>query len=515
MDRDERIGSEDGAIRYPSGKRLWFLTIGLMAVVLMVALDNYILGGRQSISFTSCQGAFMLTMQLATAIPTISTQFHSLDLVGWYASSYFLTQMAFQPAFGHLFTDYAIKRVFVAAITLFELGSIVCASANGSIALIVGRLIAGAGGGGLYVGTLTLMGLAVPIRARPFYISLVTSMFGVASVAGPLLGAIGFVAMVLLVFTFEAPVPTQSDTPKSRLTEKLWRLDPVGLVLLIAAFVCLMLALQWAGVNYPWSSARVLGCLLGFGLLILAFLVIQLRRQDKASIPLWLARQRTVAAVRGLSARASGVHNLPFLATMLFSPIVSGALISVVGYYVPFMWLGAILASVGSGLLYTVREDSGSGLLSTYQLITGLGLGICTQIPFTAVQHMLRPEHLTMGSALVSFCNSLGPILGTNVGQAIFSNVLVKRLEGAPNIDAKAIVMGRLTNVGEAGTPAAVREAINFALTRTYILAIVGGVLAFGCSTAMEWGNVKSTSSAGGARESVQIELDRSKTSNV
>jgi len=98
--------------------------------------------------------------------------------------------MALQPAFGHLFTDFSIKAVYLFAILLFEIGSIVCATASSSTILIVGRLIAGAGGGGLYVGTLTFMGFAVPIRRRPFYISLVTSMFGIASVAGPLLGGV-------------------------------------------------------------------------------------------------------------------------------------------------------------------------------------------------------------------------------------------------------------------------------------------------------------------------------------
>lgn len=98
--------------------------------------------------------------------------------------------MAFQPAFGRLYTNFRIRSVYIAAIVLFELGSIVCATAKSSIALIVGRLVAGVGGGGLYVGTLRYMGLAVPIRGRPLYISLVTSMFGVASVAGPLLGGV-------------------------------------------------------------------------------------------------------------------------------------------------------------------------------------------------------------------------------------------------------------------------------------------------------------------------------------
>ena len=127
---------------------------------------------------------------LATAIPMISTQFHSLNDVGWYASAYFLTQMAFQPTFGHLFTDLSPRNVFLGAVLLFEVGSIICATAPNTVALIMGRLIAGAGGGGLYVGTLTFMGLAVPIRKRPFYISIVTMMFGVASIAGPLLGGV-------------------------------------------------------------------------------------------------------------------------------------------------------------------------------------------------------------------------------------------------------------------------------------------------------------------------------------
>ena len=98
--------------------------------------------------------------------------------------------MALQPAFGHLYTDYSVKVVYIVAIVIFEIGSVICATAKSSTTLIVGRLIAGGGGGGLYVGTLTLLGYTVPIRKRPVYISIVTSMFDVASVAGPLLGGL-------------------------------------------------------------------------------------------------------------------------------------------------------------------------------------------------------------------------------------------------------------------------------------------------------------------------------------
>lgn len=176
---------------------------------------------------------------------------------------------------------------------------------------------------------------------------------------------------------------------------------------------------------------------------------------------------------------------------MLFAPIVSGALISTIGYYVPFMWLGAALATVGSGLLFTLKVDSSSGTLSAFQFITGLGLGICTQIPFNAVQYILPKERTAMGSALVSFCNSLGPILGTNIGQAVFSNLFIRRLDHMPGVDAVALIKAGPTNLDTAGTSSMVREAYNFALTRAFILAVVSGGLAFACSMAMEWGNVK------------------------
>lgn len=177
---------------------------------------------------------------------------------------------------------------------------------------------------------------------------------------------------------------------------------------------------------------------------------------------------------------------------MLFAPIVSGALISIFGYYVPpFMWLGAVLSTIGSGLLFTLKVDSPSSVLSAFQFITGLGLGICTQIPFNAVQYILPKEHITMGVALVSFCNSLGPILGTNIGQAIFSNMFVRKLDQVPGVDASAVIMAGPTNFAAAGNSPVVREPFNYALTRVFVLAVVSGGLAFASSLAMEWGNVK------------------------
>ena len=126
----------------------------------------------------------------ATAIPTLTTQFNNLSLVGWYGSSYFLTLMSFQPAFGQLCTFFPVKTVCLTSIAEFELGCIISAVAPNSVAFTVGRLISGAFGGGLWCGTLTLMVHAVPINKRHLYVSIVTSMYGVASTPGTPLGGV-------------------------------------------------------------------------------------------------------------------------------------------------------------------------------------------------------------------------------------------------------------------------------------------------------------------------------------
>jgi len=202
-------------------------------------------------------------------------------------------------------------------------------------------------------------------------------------------------------------------------------------------------------------------------------------------------------AVLGTSAQKSGIENLPYLVSSLFSPLISGGLITALGYYVPFMWLGAILLTIGSSLLFTLKIDSSSAAVVGYQLLAGFGAGIANQIPFTAVQYVLPKDQMVLGSALVSFCNSLGPIFGVSIAQAIFTGSFVQRLERVPDIDAAAVIKAGPTSAATVvplRVLPVVREAFDHALTRTFILAIVGGGAAFCCSLAMEWGNIKKES---------------------
>ena len=155
----------------PMGPRLILIVASLMLAVFCMALDNTI---------------------IAVAIPQITDDFHALNDVGWYASGYLLTGCAFQLFFGKLYVLFNVKWVLLSALFVFEVGSLVCAVAPSSTALIVGRAIAGLGSAGIFTGAFVVVAHTVVLEKRPAYLGLIGGVYGVASVAGPLVRLASF-----------------------------------------------------------------------------------------------------------------------------------------------------------------------------------------------------------------------------------------------------------------------------------------------------------------------------------
>jgi MFS family permease len=197
---------------------------------------------------------------IATAIPRITDQFNSLNDIGWYGSAYLLTNCALQLIFGKLYTFYNIKWVYLGALFIFEVGSLICGVAPNSMALIIGRAIAGVGGAGIYSGAVVIIAKTVPLHQRPTYTGMIGSMYGLASVAGPLMGGaftdkltwrwcfyinlpLGAVTAFFIVFFFQAPKRVRDRA--AGLRAQLEQFDVLGTIFFIPAIICILLALQW------------------------------------------------------------------------------------------------------------------------------------------------------------------------------------------------------------------------------------------------------------------------------
>ncbi|CAK1356086.1 unnamed protein product [Cercospora beticola] len=504
----------DDESKYVTGTPLILLVIGLLLATFVVALDNTI---------------------IATAIPRITTIFDSLNDVGWYGSSYLLTTTSLQPSFGKIYTYFNVKWTYLIALLIFELGSILCAAATSSTMLIVGRAVAGAGAAALFSGAMTIIGYSVPLRKRALYIASLSSMFGIASVVGPILGGaftdklswrwcfwinlpFGAVSIAVVFFFFTDPPRDHADMT---FKEKLKQIDLLGAFFLICAIVCLLLALQWGGTVYPWSDSRVYGCFIGFGLLLAIFIGWQFKLQDRATMPpRILGKQRTVAAVavfsaflamalythiyflpfyfqavKGTTAEGSGIRCIPYLVSIVFSSIVVGATITLIGPYNPPMLIGCATFVVGCGMLYTLNPGSSAGVWIGYQILAGVGAGACVQIPFIAVQVVLNEKDMPIGNAIAIFFNTLGGAISVSIAQNIFSNTLAQQLPVlAPTVDPRIVIAAGATHIEDVvpeGSVGAVRLAYNLAVTRAFIMPIAVAGLGFLAALAFEWKSVK------------------------
>ncbi|KAH6660659.1 putative efflux pump [Truncatella angustata] len=504
---------EDG-VQYPTGMKLFLISLALCLSVFLIALDNSI---------------------IATAIPKISDDFHSLSDVGWYGSAYLLTTAALQLMFGKFYTFMSIKAVYLIAITIFEVGSLICGVAQNSVTLIVGRAVAGMGSAGIFSGALLILAHSVPLPKRPMYTGLIGGMYGIASVAGPLLGGvftdkatwrwcffinlpIGAITLVVIFFFFPDP---KTDKPKDEsFLERAKHFDPIGTLVFMPAIICLLLALQWGGTTYAWNSGRIIALFVLFGVLIILFLFIQYRQGEDATVPPRILKNRSVwagslyafgtgssffllvyyipiwfQAVQGVSAVNSGIRNLPMLLAVVVASIFAGGMVTALGYYAPFMIAGTVLMSVGAGLLSTFSPSTASGAWIGYQIIFGIGVGLGMQQPMMAVQTALDIKDIPTGSSVVVFLQTLGGALFVSVAQSVFTNQLVASLqENVPTLDPKVILVTGATNLQNtvpAELLSGVVAAYSTALTKSFVVSV--GLAAFTIvgSVFIPWKSVK------------------------
>ncbi|KAI0545636.1 major facilitator superfamily domain-containing protein [Xylaria curta] len=489
-----------------------------------------------------CIGIFLFGLDVnivGVAVPQITTQFNSLPDVAWYGSAYLLTLTAFQPMFGNLYKYFNGKAIYLVSLTIFEVGSVICAAAPTSPVLIFGRAFLGLGAAGLLQGALAIIGHVVTIEKVPLFQGIVVSSLAVSVTVGPVIGGaltqyvswpqqsnapVG-VVVIVVVFLF---VPTAQPLDKANenlpLREKLRHMDGVGLVLFLGAVTSLLLVLTWGGQMYSWNDQKIIGLFVGFGLLTVAFCWWLVRRGDLALIPLQVLKIRSIyigsvsllgfgilsvvygyylpilfQSAQGASITESGLRYIALVGPQIVALLITGAIVSVWGYYVPYMVAGGIICSVGAGLLTTVEVDTSTPKWAAYLVLTGIGLGMGAQLPYTALQAVLAPADVATGNAIAVFSFHLAGGIGTAIGQ----NLLIGGLYTAVPQYTDAISAATVIQAGANGLThiatspdvlVALRSAYVQAVRRTIILGLAGVILATLAACFMERVNIKHVS---------------------
>lgn len=231
--------------------------------------------------------------------------------IAWYGSSYLLTVTAFQPLFGNFYKYFPAKPVYLISIAIFEVGSIICATAPNSIALILGRSVLGLGAAGLLQGALAIIGYAVKLEKVPQYQGIVISAFGVSVCTGPIIGGAltdrvswrwcfwinvpaGLVVIVLLASFMTIKSKVNHLNYGIPIWTKLKNMDIVGTVLFMASICLLLVVLQLGGNKLAWSSSKTIGLIVGFVLIMAGFVILQLKRGEHATIPPRVMKQRSI-----------------------------------------------------------------------------------------------------------------------------------------------------------------------------------------------------------------------------
>ncbi|KAH1519635.1 hypothetical protein KXW39_007867 [Aspergillus fumigatus] len=507
------VKSVDDDADYPSGIRLFVICLSLCLAVFLTALDNTI---------------------IATAIPRITDQFNSQGDIGWYGSAYLLTQSSVQLLFGKAYSFMSVKWVFLLAIGIFELGSLVCGVAPTSTALIIGRAIAGLGSAGISSGAIVIVTYSVPLVKRPMYTGLIGAMYGIASVAGPLLGGaftdkvtwrwcfyinlpIGGLAVVLIVIFLK---PFKRQRVHADWKHNLRQLDFLGSAVFMPAIICILLALQFGGTVYPWSNWRLILLLVLFGVLIIAWLGIQYWKGDTATVPPRMLKQRSFAAaswfnftlgsfflvliyyipiwfqaVKGTSAVGSGIRNIPFILGLVLVSIISGIGVTAIGYFAPFMIACSVISAIGVGLMMTFKPTTPHEHWIGYQAMVGIGIGMGLQQPLIVVQTVLPLAEVPIGTAVMYFLQTFGGTVFVSVGQNVFANQLKTDLaQAVPDLDSGLVVNSGATNIQKivpASDLPAVKIAYNHSLTRAFLVATIMAAMTLLGSGAVEWKNIK------------------------
>ncbi|KAJ8133036.1 hypothetical protein O1611_g589 [Lasiodiplodia mahajangana] len=496
-----------------------------------------------------CLSTFLVGLDfnlIATAIPVITVEFNSIRDVGWYGSAFMLalanhtwcsaqSRCASQPLAGKTYTLFSKKFAFLIYLFIFEVGSLVCALAPTSKALIVGRAVAGLGASGVFAGGFALMTTIIPLHKRPIWTGTYGSIFALASIVGPVLGGAltqnvtwrwcfyinlpigGFAAALFFILVHIRPGRLETQSLKAKLVS----LDILGFVLIAGSITMILLALIWGGVEYAWRSSVVIGLFVGAAVILALFVPWQIYMDERALIPPRLFKlNRNPAllcsaaffvngpfqviiywlpiwfqAVLGASPTRSGINYFPTVVADVLTSFIGAGLVMTLGWWNPFILLAGAFTSLGGGLLSTIYPGISDGHWIGYQIFGGIGYSLSSSISHNGMQASLPQDLVPIGTSTLLAGISTSCAVFNAVAQAVFQQRIQVNLDGIVSPDTVTAII----NAGALNYPSLVDpetlplviRAYSKAITQLFYIPASAPVIAFLLVLCCKWTSMK------------------------
>ena len=436
-----KSGESSGPLTH---KEIMIVLSGLMTGMLLAALDQTI---------------------VSTALKNIVEDFNGLNHYTWVVTAYLLTSTASTPLYGKISDLYGRRPVFQFAIITFLIGSLLAGASQNMTQLIFTRALQGVGAGGLMALTFVIIGDIVSPRERGKYQGYFGAVWGLSSVAGPLLGGFfsdhatilgitgwRWIFYINIPFGILALVITSAvlHIPKVKREHKI---DYLGALILVLAVTTVLLATSVYGPENGWTDSKTL-TVFGSGILLTLLFLWQETRAKEPILPLRLFKNHTFSltsvlgfiigagmfgaivmlplylqVVKGNSATAAGLKLIPLMLGIVSMSIFSGKRITTTGKYKIFPIAGAGIMTFGLILMSTLNETTSFGVLSIYAILVGAGLGLSMQTIVIALQNSVDFQDMGIATSSNTFFRSLGGAFGTAIFGTIFSNRIAYYLQ--------------------------------------------------------------------------------------